>query len=136
MRQVNRSLTHLSLSQNSIRGDAGGENVVALVSRCTNLDSLDYFHYGPYHVANTPLSPEQHRRLDLLFDRKRLHTEAQALGSAPFSVVFQKLLQVNTHEQGLSASFVILSRHIFAEKQHKSSSGEQKIQAAGVKRKR
>jgi hypothetical protein len=55
-----------------------------------------------------PLVYEQSRRLDLLFDRKRLDTEAQALGSSPPSVVFQKLIQVNSHEQGLSASFVIL----------------------------
>ena len=98
------------------------DTVLTLAARCTNLDSCE--------VGGNHLHLDQLHRLDLLLDRKRLHTEAQALGGAPVTVVFQKLLQANSHEHGLSAAFVILRDHPsydFAEQlQHTSSSNRQK----------
>jgi hypothetical protein len=98
--QVNRSLTYLNLGANNIHGTVGGENVVALASRCTNLDSVD--------VDEDILSSDQQRRLDLLLDRKRLVTKAQALGGSTFPVLFRFVEEARCHEQGLGAIFVIL----------------------------
>lgn len=71
-----------------------------------------------FNLHEGSLSPDQQRRLDLLLARKRLGTAAKALGGAPSSVVFQKLLQANSHEHGLGAAFIILRDYIFAEKTH------------------
>jgi hypothetical protein len=55
------------------------------------------------------ISPEQQGQQDLLLDRKRLCTAAQALGDAPFSVLFRFVEeQVHRHEPGLSAIFAML----------------------------
>jgi hypothetical protein len=90
---------------NHVFNDVGGENVVtALALRCLNLDHLycigDGFHW------------EQQRCLDLLLQRKRLVAEAQALVSAPFSVVCQKLMQCSSHDYGHSAMLLILRDYI------------------------
>jgi hypothetical protein len=124
--QVNLSLTNLRLAAN---GFVGGDKVVALASRCTNLDYA--------YVNGNSFSSNQLRRLDLLLDRKRLCTEAKALRGSPPSVVFRKLVQANAHEHGLSAAFVILRDYIFAEQQKARSSVEQKVPSTtGVKHKR
>jgi Leucine Rich repeat len=99
--QVNRSLTFLRLGGNGIQGLAGGEHVLALAARCTNLDGLDVssvnsisssFNLTQDQQRRSPItfSLDQQRRLDLLLDRKRLHTEVQGLGGSSLSVVFQK----------------------------------------------
>jgi hypothetical protein len=127
--QVNRSLTNLDLCYNDIRYCVGGENLLVLASRCANLDRLE--------VDENVLSSDHQHRLNLLLDRKRLYNEAQALGGAPSAVVFEKLVQANFHEHGLSASFVILRDYIFADQQTSArSEGERMVQAGGVKRKR
>ena len=108
--QVNRSLTRLDLRGNlDIQGSAGGENIMALASRCTNLDRVAF--------DRARLNTDLPRRLDLLLERNCLVTEAQALGDAPASVVFEKLVEANAHEHGLSATFLILRDYIFAEQQ-------------------
>jgi Ran GTPase-activating protein (RanGAP) involved in mRNA processing and transport len=98
--QVNRSFTHLNLDRNYIRGSVGGENVIALAARCTNLDSIN--------VGVMTLCPDDQRRLDLLLDRKRLCTEASALAGSAFSVLFRAMEDAHRHEHGLSAIFLIL----------------------------
>jgi hypothetical protein len=92
--------------------------------------------------------------VNLILDRKRWYTQAKALmagSSLPPSVIFEKLVQANTHEHGTSAAFVILRDYIFATQNNTSSSStssatatDQKVVvqaggavvAAGVKRKR
>jgi Leucine Rich repeat len=109
---VNRSLTRLMVHENNIRLTKGTENLLALAARCTNLDTLEYDY--SCHAY------DQRRRFGLLLERKRLVTAAQALGDAPASVVFEKLVKTNAHEHGLSATFLILRDHIFAEEQQQT----------------
>jgi hypothetical protein len=91
--RVNRSLTHISLNgKNGIQGIVGRENVVALASRCTNLERL-YLEENTLHMYTY----EQHRKLDLLYDRKRLCTEASALAGSPFSVLFRFMKKAHRH---------------------------------------
>jgi hypothetical protein len=97
-------LTTLDIQRNSVHHFVSGENVLSVATRCTNLNCLD--------VTRGYLTLYQQYQLDLLLDRNRLH--ANALG-APSSVVFEKLVQANSHDHGLSASFVILRDYIFAE---------------------
>jgi Leucine Rich repeat len=100
--QVNRSLTRLDLRDNhEIQGDVGGENVVALASRCANLDRLD--------VSRGVLTMDQLHCLYLLMCRKRLCTAAQALAGSEFSDLFQFVQEeAHGHEHGLSAIYIIL----------------------------
>jgi hypothetical protein len=103
--RVNRSLTHISLGSFNSRTyhlDERVEIVVALVSRCTNLDGI--------LVERQILHCDQHhgRRLDLLLDRKRLCAEASALAGSPFSVLFPFVEKAHRHEHGFSAILVIL----------------------------
>jgi hypothetical protein len=98
--QVNRTLTNLDLGNNDIRGLVGGENVVALAARCTNLDRID--------VDDDTLSPGQLRRLDLLLGRKRLCSRASALAGSTFPILFRAVEEAHRHEHGLGAIFVIL----------------------------
>jgi hypothetical protein len=99
-------LTRLRLDRDSIQrnDDGGGENaVLALAARCTNLDRLDV---GDEDVL---LHLDEPHRLDLLLDRKRLCTAAQALAGSSFSILFQFVEeQGHRHEHGLSAILVIL----------------------------
>jgi hypothetical protein len=81
--------------------------VLAMAARCTNLDRLD----ATIHTS------DDKDRLNSLLDRKRLCTAAQALGGAHVSVVFAQLVQCNSHDHGLSATFLILRDYIFAEQQ-------------------
>jgi hypothetical protein len=100
--QVNRSLTELSLFNNTdIGGPVGGENVIALAARCTNLDSINV-------EPMITRSSDDRRRLDLILDRKRLCTEASALAGSAFPVLFRAVEEAHGHEHGLSAIFVIL----------------------------
>jgi Leucine Rich repeat len=101
--QGNRSLTNLRLGGNNVQGLVGGENVIALAARCTNLESL-----ALGVVENGVRNPDQRRRLGLLLDRKRLCTAATAIAGSPFSVLFRFVEEVHRHEHGLGAIFVIL----------------------------
>jgi hypothetical protein len=101
---VNRSLAMLDLCSNNIRGVLGGENVVALAARCTNLDSISINMRANRDI----LSPDQRRRLNLILNRKRQCTTAQALAGSTFSVLFPAVEEAHGHEYGLSAIFVIL----------------------------
>jgi hypothetical protein len=90
MELVNMSLTCLNLCSNAIQGLEGGENVIALARRCTNLVHLDvgYNMNGWTRILN----PDQQGRLDLLLDpeqKQRLCIEAQALAGSTFSILFQ-----------------------------------------------
>jgi Leucine Rich repeat len=97
---VNKSLTRLDLFDTQVLVD--GEEIVGLAARCTNLDVLDV-------GGATILSSDQQRRLHLLFDHRRLVSEAQALAGSTFSVLFRFVeKQAHCHEHGLSAIFVIL----------------------------
>jgi Leucine Rich repeat len=89
---VNTKLTYLDVWRNM-----GGENVLVLASRCTNLEFL-----------GETLNQDQERRLTLLLDRKRLCTEAQALAGTDFSAMFRFVEKAHRHEHGLSAIFVML----------------------------
>jgi hypothetical protein len=100
--QVSRFLTKLNLrAPNDIEGTAGGENILALASVCTNLDDIS--------VGEHVLSPDQHRRMELLLDRKRLCTAVQVLAGSPCSVLF-RFVEEQAHrvEHALSAIPVIL----------------------------
>jgi Leucine Rich repeat len=100
--QVNWTLTRLELGGNNIQHGVGGDNVVALAARCINLDHLAVGGRGI-------LDPDQQRRLDLVLERKRLCTTAQALAGSSFSVLFQFVEEhAHGHEHGLGAIFVIL----------------------------
>jgi hypothetical protein len=95
---VNRSLTRLTIHENEIRGDAGADIVVALAARCTNLDRVDVY-----------VDPDQRHRLDLLLERKRLVTAAQALAGSYFSDLFRFVEEeAHSHEHGMSAILVVL----------------------------
>jgi Ran GTPase-activating protein (RanGAP) involved in mRNA processing and transport len=97
--QLNRRLKSLYLEQNNIQQC---NVVLALAARCTNLDRL-------VMERRRGLNPDEQRRLDLLLDRKRLCTAAQALAGSSFSVLFQFVEeQAHCHEHGLSAILVIL----------------------------
>jgi Leucine Rich repeat len=100
---ANRSLTSLRLGAGVIhKGGVGGDIVLALAARCTNLQRLDTD--DPYN-----LSRHQLRHLKLLFARKRLVARASALAGSTFPVLFRFVEeQAHRHEQGLGAIFVIL----------------------------
>jgi Leucine Rich repeat len=98
--QVNRSLVMLDLRSNFMRAPMGGEKILELASRCTNLDSILF----NVHMRNN----NQRCRLNLLLERKRLCTEASTLGGSPFSVLFSFVERAHRHEHGLSAIFRIL----------------------------
>jgi Leucine Rich repeat len=111
---VNTSLTRLDIGglndidkheqhDDDAMMSGGGEEsvVVALASRCTNLDRLDV-------DESNVLSLNQRQRLKLLLERKRLCTEAFALGGATFPVLFQAIQEAHGHEHGLSAILAIL----------------------------
>jgi Leucine Rich repeat len=104
MELVNMSLTSLNLRENDVQGLVGGENVVALAARCTNLVRLD--------VEIGILNPDQKRRLNLLLDpeqKQRLCIEAQALAGSTFPVLFRFMEErAHGHRHGISAIFVIL----------------------------
>jgi hypothetical protein len=94
----------------------GGEIVIALASRCTNLDRLHenrltHLTFGPDERRRLILptfSPDQQRRFNLILERNRLYTAAKALAGSPFSVLFQFMEEAHRHENGLSAIFAIL----------------------------
>jgi Leucine Rich repeat len=107
---VNRSLTRLTIFMNNICGTEGGENILALAARCTNLDSLGCCADRIIGPTSTPLHAHQYRRLASLLDRKRLCTAANALaGSNSFSILFRFVEEMaHGHDHGLGAIFVIL----------------------------
>jgi hypothetical protein len=85
-----------------IRADVGGENVLALTARCTNL-----VHVG---IRIDLLNLDQQRRLSLLLEShlegKRLVTEAYALVGSNFSVLFRFVEeQAHSHEFGSECYF-------------------------------
>jgi Leucine Rich repeat len=110
MELVNMSLTSLNLGWNDVQGLEGGENVIALVARCTNLVHLDVDYNA--EGREPLLNPHQQRRLDLLLDpeqKQRLCIEAQALAGSTFPILFRFVEeQAHGHRHGLSAIFVIL----------------------------
>jgi NLR family CARD domain-containing protein 3 len=98
---VNRTLKILDLGWNKIHGSVGGDNVVALAARCTNLDCI--------HVNETPLLiPDPRDRLDLILDRNRMVAKAQSLAGSTFTILFRAMEEAHHHKYGLSAIFVIL----------------------------
>jgi hypothetical protein len=109
MELVSTSLTSLNLRSNDVQGLVGGENVIALAARCTNLVHLDV-DYNVEGRTKPILNPDQQGRLALLLDPKqRLCTEAQALAGSTFAILFQFVEErAHGHEYGLSAIFVIL----------------------------
>jgi hypothetical protein len=100
---------HLDVKNNDILGPAGGESVIALTERFTNLDRLDSCNADRGYIENnTPLTTDQQRFLDLLLDRKRQCTEAQALAGSPFPVLFRAMEQAHRHEHDLGAILMLL----------------------------
>jgi hypothetical protein len=76
-------------------------NVIALATRCTNLDDI--------WLGEHFLSSDQRRRLNLLLGRKRLCTAAQTLAGSNFAVLFRFVEKAHRHEHGLGATvFMIL----------------------------
>jgi hypothetical protein len=105
----NTSLTRLSLLCSDIQGTVGGENVVALVAHCTNLDKVGF---EGLCVEGGIFRPDQRSSLDTLLDRKRLCTEAAALAGSSFPVLFRAMEAAHRNEQGLGVIFVILQNDV------------------------
>jgi hypothetical protein len=95
---VSWPLKYLEMEGNDMEGPEGEEIVVALVSRCTNLE----------HFSLAMLTGDQPRRVKLLLDRKRFCTEAQALAGSPFPILFRAVEEAHGHEHSLNVIFTIL----------------------------
>jgi hypothetical protein len=84
------SLTHLDIGLNDIRGEQGRDIVMALISRCPNLERI--------RAMPATIVRRDDDRFNLLLEPRRICREARALAGSPFPILLQAVQRV--HEPG------------------------------------